>query len=1264
VIDGPGGSFSLGTNSSANQHLDIVTGGQPGQIHNFINNSTNAARINQDVRWRAGGGGAHTYVFDGTGDWIINHDMIGANNSPNVITKTGSGTMTWFYAKTDSGQNSSLQGPQTIEGGLQIRKNAGLFPTIVQTLNNDATLRWDAGSDSDSFGGTIAGVGSLQVTSGTLSLGGPNTFTGNISLSGGELIANGGENPGVSGPLGVGGLISFSGGILGFGNNSFDYSSRFDPSPGQAYKIDTGAGSVTFTNNLGSSGGTLTKTGFGSLTLAGPDTYNGLTTVAQGKLILAGTASAGNITVDDNAAIGVVENGTPFAPNTLTIGTSLGAIFEVNNMTNKLAAPMHPVNLASAGPTTINVNSGLFRLIGDTFPTLSWSSGTPPPTSLGFLAGAGGHLVTNISGKEIDVVIDQPPYIWTGSSDATWVAGGQIDWIFNGNTAPWANANYALFDDTLLSNSSITISGLITGKTITFNNVNTNYTLTSPDLSDNLSGGSSLLIAGSGTVTLVGQNTYTNPTTITGGGTLSTSDLQNGGVASDIGQSSNSGTNLVINSGTLIYTGPGVSIDRLFSLGTASSTIDIEGTGPFTFNNPGKVVDSGRLTLSGSTANTNTLACALVGGGSLVKAGTGTLVLSGTNAYGGGTTVSGGVLQVGAGGGSGSIGSGGASTGTGTSIDFQRSGTLTVGGRISGSGSVSTESTGTVILANNNSYSGGTTINSGTLQVGSGGSAGELYINGPIVNNATLAFLTTGTHNYVGTGLISGTGNVTVGGGGWIKAIGQNSYTGSTVVDGGGTLLPTTFQPCEGNTGAFTSSGVNIINGARLVLIRQDNGVFTMTTPITSTGNLGPPSFPGVVFVGANNNNVGDVTLLGTNNYGTVATVGLSGTYIGCNRLILGDNATPRAGEITGNVTFTNNLTTTDDNTRALRFNRPDSFTFSGNIVTNFATPQLNLGIVELNGGATVTLTGNNTYAGGTVVGNGALVIGNGGASGSIGWGTLSLGSGNPLLINRSGTMSQTIDNISGGADVYITGGVALTFNGANNTYSGGTWVTNGTLTINGNSASSETYVYAGGLGGSGTFSGPVTLTAGTTFSPGAANSVGTFTVNNSFTNDASSMVIDINKLLSPSNDIVNVSGTLARDVTGGTMTVHNRGPQDLVPGDKFTLFSQPLPNGASITVSGGRATWTNNLALDGSISVVTVISTQPVLNFSRTTTNTLVFSWSDPYTSFKLQSQTNSLKVGVSNYWLDYPNGGTSPVTVPIVKTNPTAFYRLVSIP
>ncbi len=364
-------------------------------------------------------------------------------------------------------------------------------------------------------------------------------------------------------------------------------------------------------------------------------------------------------------------------------------------------------------------------------------------------------------------------------------------------------------------------------------------------------------------------------------------------------------------------------------------------------------------------------------------------------------------------------------------------------------------------------------------------------------------------------------------------------------------------------------------------------------------------------------------------------------------------------------MSFVNNFTTADDNNRILIFNRPDNFTFSGNIVTNFATPQNNLGIVQQNGNGTLTLTGNNTYGGtnnptfgGTVVNNnGFLVVGNGGSTGTVGKGPVTLNNVNPLVINRSGTMTPFGPIIGGINDLLIQGGCTVTING-NSTYTGTNGVLNGTLIVNGTNAASSTHVFVGGLGGAGTFTGPVTLDAGTTLRPGA--SVGILAINSDFTNNASTFTIEINKTLSPSNDIVNVGGALVRTVTGGTMNVHNLGPNNLVPGDKFTLFSQPLPNGASITVSGARATWVNNLAFDGSISVDTLITTVPPLIWTKTSTNTIVFSWSDPFNAFKLQSETNT----ITGTWLDYPGGGTSPITVPIVKTNAEVFFRLVSIP
>ena len=83
-------------------------------------------------------------------------------------------------------------------------------------------------------------------------------------------------------------------------------------------------------------------------------------------------------------------------------------------------------------------------------------------------------------------------------------------------------------------------------------------------------------------------------------------------------------------------------------------------------------------------------------------------------------------------------------------------------------------------------------------------------------------------------------------------------------------------------------------------------------------------------------------------------------------------------------------------------------------------------------------------------------------------------------------------------------------------------------------------------------------------------------------------------------------------------------------------------PNGGTITVTGATAT------------------TPPTLGVSRSG-NTLTFSWTG---SFKLQSQTNSLSVGIGTNWFDFPGGGSSPTPVTISPADATVFFRLAPLP
>jgi autotransporter-associated beta strand protein len=148
------------------------------------------------------------------------------------------------------------------------------------TLNSGAVATFDGGYFPVILNGAITGPGGVaQASSGTVALGGNNSYTGGTNLGGSGQLRLDSVNA-----LGGSGTITFSGGtLMHTAANVADYSARFAVATGQAYKVNTNGQAVTWVSPLTAPAG-LFKYGEGTLTLAGASTYTGGTN-AQGGVI-------------------------------------------------------------------------------------------------------------------------------------------------------------------------------------------------------------------------------------------------------------------------------------------------------------------------------------------------------------------------------------------------------------------------------------------------------------------------------------------------------------------------------------------------------------------------------------------------------------------------------------------------------------------------------------------------------------------------------------------------------------------------------------------------------------------------------------------------------------------------------------------------------------------------------------------------------------------------------------------------------------------
>jgi autotransporter-associated beta strand protein len=197
------------------------------------------------------------------------------------------------------------------------------------------------------------------------------------------------------------------------------------------------------------------------------------------------------------------------------------------------------------------------------------------------------------------------------------------------------------------------------------------------------------------------------------------------------------------------------------------------------------------------------------GAAQIIKSGSSTLTLLTNNTYGGPTTINAGTVMIGNGGTTGSLGTG-SITNNGIMV-FNRSDTVTLGGAISGTGDLQQVGAGTLVLTGNSSYSGLTTISSGTLQVGNGGATAAIG-SGPVTNNSLLAFNRSGSLS--ASNVIGGTGSLSVTGGVVLTLTGASNYAGNTTISGGSTIAVTSLPTATNNSGVGAGTTATATPGA------------------------------------------------------------------------------------------------------------------------------------------------------------------------------------------------------------------------------------------------------------------------------------------------------------------------------------------------------------------------------------------------------------------------------------------------------------------
>nr|WP_246623978.1 autotransporter-associated beta strand repeat-containing protein [Sphingomonas colocasiae] len=1034
-------------------------------------------------------------------------------------------------------------------GGAKMTSAGGSVGAAANTAGSIFIQRggsWDAGANAIDVG--ASGVGVLRVYSSLI------TAISEIKAS--EIVL--GRNAGGNGKLQIwgddgNGIVTATAVRGGVGGGSVEFDNRNSTNLAFA-PLMTGNLSATFLS--------------GVTTLKGVNDYSGATLVNGGKLFLDGanlTGSAVTVQRGTLGGAGTITGPVSFAAASTILQGSAGQLLDMGSL---VLGSGTAINVTLGAPS----NSALFNVTGG----LTLDGLLNVTDGGGFTYGAyrlfdhGGALIDNgLTIQSLPAGFN--PGDWT--IDTATVGQVTLNVIQGDGNQYWDGANMAP-------------GGVANGRggSGVWNATNTNWTNQANTINAPWAGQQAVFkAAGASMVTIEGNQTVTGLRFMSGadyslvagaagGLTLS------GAVQMVLDQQGADSTTARIaapltGSGGLVKSGAGTLIlsgANSYAGGTtvAAGTLRI-GDGGASGSVTGDIVNQGVLVFDRS--DTFGFGGAISGAGSLVKAGAGTMTLTGAATHGGGTMVSAGILRIGAGG---SLG-GGATISAGATLAFDRADPLTHGGAIGGAGNLVKAGAGTLTLSGNSGgFTGSTAVQAGTLDLaGTLGGALSVSSGGTLTGGGTAS----GAVSIASGGTLAGRsgttlsmGSLTLADGAVIDAaLGAPGGNGLFAVAGNLVLDGTLNVSDAGGYGLgvyrlFDYGGALTDNGLAIGQRPQaDSTVTTVQTGQANQVNLVVAAKTGPDFVQFWN---------GTTTSPTGSVVGGGGTWT-AGPLTNWTNANGSAshGWNGGFAVFqgTAGVVTAEAGVSAqgMQF-AADGYRLAGGPVT-LAAPGMTVvrvGDGSLGGGAwratvsaaltgasglekqdlgTLILTGANDYAGGTHIAAGTLQIGDGGATGSVAG---DIANDGRLVFNRS----DTIDFggvISGGGALVKTGAGTLRLTGTSS-YTGATQVDAGTLNVNGSIAASAVTVASGAtLAGSGTVG---TTTVAGTIAPG--NSAGTLTIAGNYTQLAGSTYA-----YEP-GDLIRVTGTAV--IQGGRVQAAN------VAGASYRLGDRS----AILTAQGGRS--------------------------------------------------------------------------------------------